>query len=392
MRRIAVALGASLLVHAVLLLLLWRTPAPPRTAVPEPPAPLVFEVVERAAPSPATPARRRIPPLPPASAPPANAPTPRAAAAPPQAEASAPHPAEPPAPAPLASDAPRAPRALDLLPHAPQAPLAAGDAPRSGGRTLRPGDPTPSLEAQRAEEAARVQARLQGFGDEAFSIARARGGLPHPYLVQVREALQAGLTAAAPASPEALGYGKGLAPALQQFNQNYRAAAEEYGRTGTPGLAAPSGPTQGEKVAQLLPAPESTALRALIQITETRDAVMARAPLLALTLQLTQGRDGTLLDAAVVESSGNRLFDSLVLKVAPEALGRAGAPPPEAFRREQLRSLWRVEGRLVLSQEARESLASLLPGFNGLPTQELLQHLRGQAPTLSYGARLLRYE
>ncbi|HET9450501.1 MAG TPA: hypothetical protein VFO83_06445 [Aggregicoccus sp.] len=381
MRRIPVALGVSLLLHALLLLLLWRAEPPPsaRSAGPDR-APLVFEVIERAAPPPAP----SLPPAPPLAT------RKRPPALPGTARPPTPEPAREPAPPPMAleSDVPRAPRPLELRPRLGWSP-AEGSLPPSRGRTLRPGDPSLSAEVQREQERARVQGRLEAFGDEALSQARARGGAPHPYLVEVREALQQGLKDSGPRNPEALGFGKGMQPLLQQYTQNYRAAAEEYGRTGSPGLAEPSAPTQSEKLRELLPEAEYS--RALAQASETREAVLNRAPLLALSLELTQGRDGALLNAAIVESSGNRLFDSLVLQVAPSALGTAGPPPADAFRREHLRSLWRVEGRLELSPTARSALTSLLPGVYGIPTAELLSHLRGEQPQLSYGARLLRY-
>jgi hypothetical protein len=180
--------------------------------------------------------------------------------------------------------------------------------------------------------------------------------------------------------------------------KNYTAAAEQYGRTGDPGGAPPPlAPLQSEQRAARF-GNETDAhvlqMRMMAQARETLDALEGRGALLTLTLELRQAKSGALLDAKLLESSGNPLFDAFVLRVAPGALGALTPPPDEALRgRALLRTWWHVEGWLRTPKELREALASLAAGQLPLPVGLLLPRPAGRPslePDFEYRARLLK--
>ena len=225
--------------------------------------------------------------------------------------------------------------------------------------------------------------------DDTLAEARAQTGLPHPYFVGLRDALEGALGQSDGGSPRQLG----ITSPLQALAKSYSKAVEQYAKTGNPGLPPPGeSPTQSERLQERWGSePDALLLRAQVQAAETQESLEHRGPLLALKLELLQGREGQLLRAAVVESSGNNLFDAFVLRVGPEALGRLAAPPLDAYRGETLRSVWEVNGWLRQSNSAGRTLAhSLAPSLMGVSTGPLVDGLSAGKMRFEYRARLLR--
>ena len=112
--------------------------------------------------------------------------------------------------------------------------------------------------------------------------------------------------------------------------ESYLGAAEQYARTGNPGGVAPGRtPTTTERLQdRFANIPESLPLRMMAQAAETKALLRTRSAQLTLQLQLEQDTRGTLLSAAIVQSSGNARFDDFVLEVGKSALA-SSAPPPQ---------------------------------------------------------------
>jgi hypothetical protein len=77
----------------------------------------------------------------------------------------------------------------------------------------------------------------------------------------------------------------------------------------------------------------------------------------------------------------------MVLKTGGAVLARAAPPPDDAFRSDTLRSVWRLEGRAWADPSA---LASMLPGFQGVPVNKLVDYLDPKQLKLDVHAKLLR--
>ncbi|MBN1205145.1 MAG: TonB C-terminal domain-containing protein [Myxococcaceae bacterium] len=348
----------SVLLHAALLALLWeQEPVRPVSVPPPEPPPLMVEILPSPpeppappTPAPPPPPRPRARPAPP---PPSRLPAPPPPPSTPEGSEtpSAEPPAGPaePADAPLAAEPPKAP---SLLPPTPSegwsVPDTAG-APR--GRTLRPGDPSLSPEVLRAEEQARVTARVQSFAEDQLARLRVENGLVHPYFSEVRASLEEQLENA----PlfDVKGNGKRLAQAWLE-------RAERYGATGTfeakrRGDRSP--PTASERLESLPKGnPTHDRMRAFLQAGEAMQQLAEPAPELLIVLELQQAPDGQLQSVKVVEPSGNKAFDTYVLEAVPPALARLTPPPDKALgvRPEGIRTLWAVEGRVVYLRKLSE--------------------------------------
>jgi hypothetical protein len=304
-----------------------------------------------------------------------------------------PPPSHPEHPVPEVPGAPRKPLLLPSWPGGVPGPGALAVSPPAGGRTLRPGDPALAPESP-AETSERLNARVQDWMDDESAASRARGVGRHPYFEQMVDSLEGALAGAEGGKPRQLGVRNPVAGLVK----NYTAAAEQYGRTGDPGGAPPPlAPLQSEQLAARF-GNETDAhvlqMRMMAQARETLGALEGRGALLTLTLELRQAKSGALLDAKLLESSGNPLFDAFVLRVAPGALGALTPPPDEALRgRALLRTWWHVEGWLRTPKELREALASLAAGQLPLPVGLLLPRPAGRPslePDFEYRARLLK--
>ncbi len=234
------------------------------------------------------------------------------------------------------ADAPRAPLTLTpTLPTLWERGTIAVDPSR--GETIHPDDPRFDKDVIAAKEKQLVKARVTGWAEDQLADARAQNGLPHPYLMALRDAGKTGLTRLAKergvrASGELAG--KILA-------QRFSSAAESYGKGGDPKLGPPGqAPRLSEKLAQY---PEQQAMRALAQATEMWSDLTHNKPLLTLTLEFRQSKSNE-SKTTIIKASVDPSFDQFVLDAWPLSIARAGAPPDDAFRTSELRSVWEIEG------------------------------------------------
>ncbi|WP_224244878.1 energy transducer TonB [Hyalangium gracile] len=367
----------SVLLHAALLAVLWvHEPVPPEQAPPAPP-PLVVEILS--APPEASPAPAPTPPPPPSA--PARPEHPRPAPRPPppaEPQPSAPaRPEESPpssAPEQTAQQAPAPPPAAQTVPP-PDAPLAEqqqhpsllpstpsggwslppgmAEAPR--GRTLYPDDPSLTPEALAAEEHARVSARVQTWAEDDLAKLRVENGLVHPYFSGIRSALEKQM------EKPPLFTTKGT---TQRLAQAYVNQAQRYGATGTTapprkpqgpeGREPPTASERFESISRGNPAHDS--MRAFFQAGEAMQQLAEPAPDLVIVLELQQAADGQLRSVQVVEPSGNPAFDQYVLDSVPPSLAKLTPPPANAVgvRKDGIRTLWAVEGRVVYIRHIKE--------------------------------------
>lgn len=227
--------------------------------------------------------------------------------------------------------------------------MAGGGGP-VGGLTLHPGEGVESPEALSAREGARVKERVQAFAEDVLAEARAAGGI-NPYFEAMGQALVTGLGETDGGAPVQLGVTDGNAG----LKKSYAAAASAFGRTGDPGFAPPGrDPTPSEQL-RGLGAPLE--LRLAAQAAETAQGLASLTPLLSLTLQLRQTASGTLVDARLLERSGNPRFDAFVLRVAIEVVPKVEHRPPSRGSQHELRSVFRVDGWLRRRQSAAEQAA-----------------------------------
>ncbi|MHB8879381.1 MAG: hypothetical protein ACYC8T_37275 [Myxococcaceae bacterium] len=384
------ALLISLALHAGLAAYLATRPAPVPVS---PPAPLEWVEVEvkevEPAPAPEPKKKKKIRSAQPPSAPPLQADSSAATPPPPAPAAGAPQ-----AEAPLAEAAPPAgapgERRISLLPRfdlplgGPGIPV-----PSARGRTLRPDDPSFSKEVQDAEAEHRVEGRVTGFMEDTLSEARVQRGLPHPYFTGVGEAARSRLDADA----RAQNMRSGLGEVAAQFGKRYLESIESYAKTGNPNLG-PSGaaPRMSEKLQERAGNdPDKVFVRALVQAAELSEDLKSGRPILSLTLEMRQSRGSTERSTLLVKGSGSASFDAFVLGSWPEAVEQAGPPPAEAFRSDELRSVWAVEGWLRMSKKLERAMSYLpSPGALGIPVDKVLPKLTEEGYRYEFRARLLR--
>lgn len=291
----------------------------------------------------------------------------------------------PTAAAPPSSDMPRAdaPRALTLTPTLPTLSERGTIAVEpSRGETIHPDDPRFDKDVIAAKEKQLVKARVDGWAEDQLADARAQNGLPHPYLMALRDAGKTGLTKLAKergvrASGELAG--KILA-------QRYSSAVESYGKGGDPKLGAPGqAPRLSEKLAQH---PEQQAMRALAQATEMWSDLTHNKPLLTLTLEFRQSKT-TESKTTIIKASVDPSFDQFVLEAWPLSIAKAGAPPDDAYRTSELRSVWEIEG--WPGQTPLDKTMTYLPesGLMGVPLTKLIPGAT-QGFGYEFRAKLLR--
>ncbi len=250
--------------------------------------------------------------------------------------------------------------------------------PAPGGRLLLPDDPSLSAEVLRAEEVHRVEGRVGGFLDDELAAARAQRGLPHPWWGGIDESLEKTLGTSDGGTPADMGMRSTLEPMLR----NYLSSAEDFAKTGNPGLPSPGLATPQSVRQRELFGSEAKGAQALAQAGETYLALRFRGPVFSMKLELLQLRSGALDSVKLLETSGNERFDAFVLKSVPSAIAQAGTPPSDVSRREKLRSIWQIDG--WLATEAN------LPGLNGIPLDVLKDQLELDGLRFRYRAQLLR--
>ncbi|MFO0595334.1 MAG: hypothetical protein U0228_08520 [Myxococcaceae bacterium] len=225
------------------------------------------------------------------------------------------------------------------------APSLPGVVERPRGITLHPGD-LPSDEELRADEQARVEARLGSWLQSGFAQARAQNGLPDPaYGVLGRELRAA--TAEVPAFIDT-NSAKEVATA---FKDSWLAGAERYGKTGAP-YAEPEGRLESiERPSALADAmsrgsPDALALGSFLSAgARLQEFADGRAGLeLYALVEIRQNALGAVEHVELVRPSGLRPFDAWVTERAGGIVVTLGF---DAGARERaLRSVWRFDGIL----------------------------------------------
>ena len=380
--RLKSALLVSLLLHAgAVILILLQRPASESTV--QPPKATEWVIVD-VVPAPPPPAPKVV------KAPPIKKAAPKEK----QAKAEAVEPvAVPLPPEPVALDEPRstAPvpsKPINLFPLPSLLPSTeVAEAPH--GHTSRPDDPEFRPEVIRAEEEHRVKQRVDGWAQDELAEVRAQGGLPHPYFSGVRDAARAGLDKRA----REAGITATTGQMMKEIGKRYADSASSYAKTGDPNLGPPGvNPRQSEVLKERMGnMPEAMALRALVQATETQNELSHGKPLIALTLELRQFRDGRPLTAMVIQASSDARFDAFVLDAWPKSIAEAGPPPADAFHGPELRSIWAVEGWLGLPKKLEAAISYLpMPGIMGMGADKLLPALTEEGYHYEFHARLLR--
>jgi len=234
-----------------------------------------------------------------------------------------------------------------------------------GGRTLRPGD-EPSRDELDAENVARGQAMIDGFGLQTVRRHRAQFGIVDARYDEVRR----GLVAATTTVPDLIGLDDPKAVARAVVDA-WSTGAERYGATGAPYETPPGWNPQ-------LEAPESLSRLAQggsVQMQHFLQFLSAGARLqefadgragkeLIAHVALTQAPDGSLLTLELARPSGLRPFDTWVMDTARTTLstfrfdaGLSSAP---------MASVWQFKGRVSfmrkgISPPSARDLATTIP-------------------------------
>lgn len=399
-RRASIALAVSVALHLLVLALFIRRVALPSEPAPQSNESVQVEIIEGPrSPPPRAPKRRperekAIPPEPPreiARAEPAPAPKP------PSPPAPSPSASEPPAgqPGGPASDAPRTPA---NMPEAgggvatsepglvPAVPGTGASQPNpysafSKGRTLHNGEgEEPDPEALAQVNAERAKRKVEGFFREDLGIARAQPGVVDSYFMGVGKALQKYSE-----NPPKFTEGRTF---VDDVVSAWTPGASQYGRTGNP-----YGPGQ-----QPLGSADRDAMNPIANAARERpDSLQAEVwrkqqawdrfrefadgrfgtGIVAL-VEIRQARDGGFLGAALIRSSGNRMFDEHVLKTAPVAI--AAAPSPQdrvnGAHDDGMRTLWSFEGKVVFTHRKKAGQMNADDAL-GLAAMSVLSGLTG---------------
>jgi len=335
---LAVALGASLVLHAAVLALLSALPArrqPPRRAAP---VEIAIEVLRmpppalgRPAVAPA-PAVRRDRPAKRGGAP-GGATRSRGTAhagpstGTPSLGGAAARAAIAPGELPFTLSAP-VPAPLDLRPRLPLAPEAAGN--------------------ERAQDAGPVGSNpLEGWFTDETGRRRVEAGLAHPYYDDLGKALVSAW------DPERALKARAVIGNIEQYGRNALAfgrawweMAGDFGRSGAPGVIDGG----SERMKELVALPGGPAQAALVQAEVGRQVRRALSKGAVTTVRVTQDAEGRLLSAELVSSSENAAIDRMALADVRAAAGRLPVPPQEvAARRARLVSLWEFELEISIS-------------------------------------------
>ena len=287
--------------------------------------------------------------------------------------------------APVTSDVPRAdaPRARPSLVPSQLTLNPSSNFPvePSRGETIHPDDPRFDPDVIAAKEKQRVKARVDGWAEDGLAEARAQNGLPHPYLMALRDAGRTGLTKLAAER------GVRASPALaaKVLSQRYTSATESYGKGGNPDLGPPG---QAPRLSERLILPEQQAMRGLAQATETFNDLSHGKPLLTLTLEFRQSKT-TDTRTTIIKGSIDPSFDAFVLEAWPLSIAKAGPPPDDAYRTSELRSIWEIEG--WPGATPLDKTMTYLPeaGVMGIPITRILPAATGGL-SYEFRARLLR--
>jgi hypothetical protein len=232
-----------------------------------------------------------------------------------------------------------------------------GPAPEPGGRTTRPGD-EPRLDPSAVAAVAAVKAEntkrmIDGWIDDEMATQRVATGVVDAYFGSMKKALEDGAQKPPPFESHPL---RGLAA-------GWAAAAQRYGATGNPYPQEPEGQRGLERASPLDRARQESRgtryegfAKTLEQGAALRKFADGAPGGLVAILEFRQASDGKLLSTLLLRSSGDKMFDTHVLRTAPESIAKVGLPRPGAagIHADGIRSVWAFEGRVVYRKKVRD--------------------------------------
>jgi hypothetical protein len=316
------------------------------------------------------------------------------------------------------SHAPDAPMTAKLIPRLPPGMFESGNGEGSShGVTLHNDGAEPDPEAQAAYDAERAARRVQGWATEQLADARAQRGQVSGYFDDMKRAFEQELDASPPAvDGKALGSAKGAAglafgSLLEQ--------AQRYGHTGTPlpevdpdvqdvhdryssnaqaMIRDPAGMTPMGSIGAAIEAGSGGAVA-----QQMRQHVQEQMGLNAL-VELFQRRDGSVREAKLARTSGNKAFDEGVVAAAPKAIAKLKPPTGVGLgtNPEEIHSLWQFQGTLRYKKNVKDlkhqsagrvaldTLAAVGTGQLGFDETQGVEVLDLAHPTVEFTAKLLR--
>lgn len=237
---------------------------------------------------------------------------------------------------------------------------------QSRGRTIRNGEgEAPDAEALAEVNAEKARRKVQGFAIDALAAARVRGGIVDGYFGDMKKALQR-TTENPPKFTEGATFVHDLLEAWSAGGSQYALTGNPYGegkmaegsavRDANDPLQQRMNARIGGGGSALDGDPESDFLnkqQAAARLREFADGRFGKG-IIAL-VEIRQQRDGALEGVALVQSSGNRLFDKHVLTTAPLAIARLEAAPGQGqgIHTDGIRTLWAFEGRIVFKRKVK---------------------------------------
>ncbi len=324
-RRIGLALAASLLLHAVVVLYLRGVKPRPVVA---PPRAVELEII-RSAPLPQAP-----PAAPQAAAPPApSAKTvpsrPRAVPVAPPAVAPEDAPVAPPADSPLAAAAPRLAPSLTLLPGSASSDVVVKEAPPAES------GPGTSLHAPRV-----AKDLVKELVAESVGRGKVDRGLVDPYFADLGKALLKVWDPDRAVSRKGLkGFGEQFVENNQMFQRIWAERAAQFAKTGSP---LPEG-TDIPRDVPYGPDPNRADKQAMRRYAMEQWKSARRA-----LIRVTQDRQGKLVSVELVAPSNDPTVDKEGMADVRAAAEQLPPPPAEAVgAKPQLVSLWQFE--LIIS-------------------------------------------
>ncbi len=257
------------------------------------------------------------------------------------------------------------PRALTLSPSGAVSDWAARSGPGDRGTLLRnePGG-YPDPEALKAQEGYEVQQKVQGWAQEDGAAARVELGNVDGYFHDLGGAME---------KEAEKGVNQMLSGNMfKDLARAWIAGAESYGKSGNP-YAAGEQPEKNialdedtplARNAQAMPSQGKQNQSPAWNMKLTMDMQrMARdffdgkfTDGLVAIVELSQDKLGTLLEARLVQGSGNPAYDTFVLGVAPGALSLL-PPPPEkgaGIHESGLKSEWAFTGKIVYWRKLKD--------------------------------------
>ncbi|MBX5483295.1 MAG: TonB C-terminal domain-containing protein [Myxococcaceae bacterium] len=238
-------------------------------------------------------------------------------------------------------------------------------------------DPSRSPEASRAA-AAEAEARVWAWIDDMLAERRAQTGAVDAYFHDLRAALEAKADFKLPLAVD-------VKRDLEQAVASYLAAAEAYGRTGNPGLDVPD--------PALAPVPIDDGRLGIarareqlfVQTSGVRKAIEGVYGVEPVAIvELRQAPDGHLLEATLLQGSGNPQFDREVMASVPAGVAAAPALPDRVrtTHPKEIRTVWAFRGKFILRKKLRNlqvtsprdaaylAAMSALSLFSGAPFEE----------------------